>query len=107
GLEEGGESDGGVRCASEVGVGQAGQRRDRRAGRRAGVDEELELGVELEVPNAHCADLADPRAAGAEAGRLEIDDDERRAVERDVGAWRPGEPGAAAAPGEACGLADD
>src|SRR5262249_25826596 len=80
-LEEASHRDCRMRCTAQVGIAQPRQRRDRRADRRAGVDEELELVLELQFSYAHRADLTDPRAAGAEAGRLQVDDDERRALE--------------------------
>src|SRR5204863_10159655 len=87
-LEESPHGDRRMRMAAQICVAQAGQRADRRPDRDAGVDEQLEFLLQLELADAHRADLADPRTAGAQAGRLEVDHDEGRAVERDVGAWR-------------------
>ena len=79
----------------------AGRQRDAR------VDERLERVVELERANALRADLADPRGAGREPGRLEVDDDEVRVLEEDVRAGRVGEPDRCAAPGETGVTGDD
>ena len=64
------------------------------------IDERLELVDELEADDAHRADLADLRRARPQAGRLEVDDDERRVLEQQVGAERPRERDRVAAPRE-------
>ncbi len=66
----------------------AGQRGDGGWQGDARVDERLECVLELERANALGADLADPRRAGREARRLEVDDDEVRVLEEDVRARR-------------------
>ena len=50
------------RRAVQLAVREAGQRGDNRPERHAGIDERLELGLELEAADAHGADLADLRA---------------------------------------------
>ena len=49
-----------------------------------GRDERLEGVPHLEPAHAHGADLADPRRGGCEPGRLEVEDDEGRILERGV-----------------------
>ena len=83
------------------------QRRDRRRQRPARVHERLEALLELEPADAHGADLADRRRAGREAGRLEVEDDVGRVLERERRAGRRREPDAAAAPGEPRIAVDD
>ena len=97
-------ADGGPRRrrAAQLPVGQPGERRRARRERRARIHERLEVGAELESLHAHRADLADLRRAGAQAGRLEVDDDVRRLLEQEVAARRLGERDGVAAPGEPC-----
>jgi hypothetical protein len=59
-LEEPPHSDRGMRRSAQVRVAQAGDRRDHGSDRHAGVDEQLEVLLKLEVVDAHRADLADP-----------------------------------------------
>ena len=92
-----------LRCArrpAQLPVGEPGDRGDRRAERRAGIDERLELVDDLEADDLDRSDLADLRRAGAQAGRLEIDDDVRRVLEQEVDAERPGQRDRVAVPRE-------
>ncbi len=82
-------------------VRQARERGDAGPERHAGVDERLELLGKLEPADADSADLADLRRAGTEAGRLQVDDDVRRALEEEVAAERRREPDRVAVPREA------
>ena len=68
--------------------------------RDARVDEGLECVPELERADALGADLADARRPRREPGRLEVDDDEVRVLEKDVGARGRREADRGAAPGE-------
>ena len=63
----------------------------RRQRRRAGRTKVWKVAGRLEPRDADGADLADLRRAGREAGRLEVDDDERRGLERQVARRRGGE----------------
>ena len=74
------------------------QRRDRGGQRPPRIDERLEPLHQLEPVHADGADLADRRGARREPGRLEVDDDVRRRLERERRARRLGEPDAGAAP---------
>jgi hypothetical protein len=65
----------------ELFVAQPGQRRDGGLQPCSGIRERLEALLELELTHAHRADLAGPRRSRAEAGRLQIEDDEGRALE--------------------------
>ena len=94
------------RCAAQRRRVDPGQRRDRRGQGSPRIDERLEPLGEVEAVDPNGADLADRGGAGREAGRLEVDDDVRRRLERDPGARRLGEPDARSAPGEP-GVADD
>ncbi len=76
------------------------ERGDGRWERDAGIDERLERVLELQRSYPLGADLADPRRAGRQPRRLEVDDDEVGVLEEDVGAGRRGEPDRGAAPRE-------
>src|SRR5262249_29551209 len=65
------------------------------------IDERLHRRRELEPFDTRCSDLADPRARRREACRLEVDDAERRVLERDAFRLAGLQRDAAAAPGEA------
>ena len=56
--------------------------------RAAGIRERSEPLLELERAHAHRADLARPRRARPQAGRLEVEDDERRLLEQQLLARR-------------------
>ncbi len=77
-----GDVDG--RRPAQVGVADPGQLRDRGAERPARADERLERPGRLEAADTHGADLADLGGAGREPGRLEVDDDEGRRLEREI-----------------------
>ena len=67
------------------------QARDRRrAGRdaEARIDERLELVDQLELTDPDGADLADRGRPRPQSGRLEVDDDERRPLEEELGSGR-------------------
>ncbi len=67
------------------------QPRDRRrAGRdaEARIDERLELARRLELTDPDCADLADCGGSRPESRRLQVDDDERRPLEEELGSGR-------------------
>ena len=83
------------------------QRGDRWGQRPPRVHERLEPLLQLEPADAHGADLADRGRAGREAGRLEVEDDVGRVLERERRAGRRSEPDAAAAPAEAGVAVDD
>ena len=89
-LEEATNRDAGMRLSSQFRVVQAREGADRCAQRDAGIDQQLEVFRELEVAYAHGADLADARATGSQACRLEIHYDKGRVFEQDVGARRIG-----------------
>ncbi len=65
-----------------------------------GFDERLEGRSRLERVHALRADLDDAAGRSREPGRLEVEDDEGRSREIEVGARRAGEPNGGAAPGE-------
>ena len=94
-LEEATDRELGSRRASQRRLLDAGERGDRGGERDARVDERLERVLELERADPLRADLADPRAPGREARRLEVDDDEVRVLELHV------PPGGSASPTEA------
>ena len=100
-LEEPPHGEGGRRGGPQLRVPQARQRRRRGGHGHPGIDERLELLRELEPADAHRADLADLGRAGPESGRLQIDDDVRRVLEREPVAGRPGEGHRVAVPREA------
>src|SRR5207244_2340953 len=79
-------------------VAQSGQDADRAGERDAGRDERLERVDELEPLDPHGADLADARRGGGEAGRLEVEDDELRLLERRIDGRRRERDGAAVPP---------
>ena len=106
-LEKTAHRDRGMRRTAQIGVAQAGDLRDHRPDGNAGIDEQLEVVHELEVVHAHRADLADARRARSQPGRLEVDDDEGRALERQVRAGRFRQPDGVSAPGQASVFADD
>ena len=95
------------RSATEGPGLDAGQRGDGGRQRDARVDERLECIFERKGANALGADLADPRRAGREAGRLEIDDDEVRVLEEDVRTRRGRQPDRRPPPGETRVTGDD
>jgi len=99
-LEEAAHSDAGVRLSTQLRVLQAREGADRRAEWDAGVDQQLELLGELEVAHADRPDLADARAPGPQARRLEIHHDEARVFEQELGARRIGESHRIATPGQ-------
>ncbi len=63
-------------------VGDAGEDRDERRDRLAGVDERLELSDDLPPADLDGADLRDRAGGGAPASRLQVDDDERDLAQR-------------------------
>ena len=97
----------GPRSATERAGLDAGQRDDGGRQRDARVDERLERVLEREGADALGADLADPRRAGREAGRLEVDDDEVRVLEEDVRTRRGRQPDRCPPPGETGVTGDD
>jgi hypothetical protein len=105
--DEAADREVGTRRAAQRRGPDPGQRRDGRRQHDARVDERLECIAELERADALRADLADPRGARREPGRLEVDDDEVRVLEEDVRAGRVGEPDRGAAPREARVPGDD
>ena len=66
----------------QVAVLDPGQRGDDRGKRDSGVDERLERARVRQPVDAHRADLADRGAAGPQTGRLQVDDDVARRLER-------------------------
>ena len=74
---------------------------------RRGFDERLEPLLELEPAHPHGADLADRRAAGREPRRLEIDDDVRGELDRELRTGRIGQADVRAPPGKARVPLDD
>ena len=86
--EEPPHGDPGARLSAQRRVAKTRQCADRRPDRRAGIHQRLELLRELELMHAHRPDLADARRAGAQAGRLQVDDDERRVLQQEVGSGR-------------------
>ena len=72
------------RRAPQLVVAQPGERRDRRLQPRARVRERLEPLARARAPDAHGADLARPRRPRPQAGRLQVEDDERRALEQQL-----------------------
>ena len=100
-LEEPPYGEGRRRGGTQLRVPQPGQRRGGGGHRHPGIDQRLELLRELEPADAYCADLADLGRAGPEPGRLEIDDDVRRVLEREPVAGRSGEGHRVAVPREA------
>jgi hypothetical protein len=62
----------------------AGELRDGRRQRHTRVDQGLERVPELQLGDTLGSDLADPILSGGEPGRLEVEDDERGALEQDV-----------------------
>ncbi len=98
--EEPVDGERGRRGAAQLTVAQPGERLDPRPERHPGVDERLELGLDLEPAHAHGSDLADLRGPGPQAGGLEVDDDVRRLLEQQVLAERPREPDRVAVPRE-------
>jgi hypothetical protein len=90
-----------------VTVRDSGQRRDQGREPLAGIDQRLELAVQIECPHPDRADLADLRPPGRETRGLEIDNYKRRLLERDLLAPRRCERDRAAAPAEPCVTPDD
>ena len=82
--EEAPDGVGGAGCAAQVLVAEAGDRARSGCDRHSRIDERLELGVDLEPAEAHRSDLADPRLAGPQPRRLEVDDDVRRVLEEEL-----------------------
>ena len=76
--------DGDRRAGGRPQVGRAdpGERGDVRREERAGVDERLERLHDLELVDANGADLTHAVAAGREARRLEVEDDELGVLDR-------------------------
>jgi monovalent cation:H+ antiporter-2, CPA2 family len=106
-LEKAPNGDVRMSLSAQLRVTQTGKGADRGRERDAGIDEQLELVLELELPNAHRADLADVRATGPQSGGLQIDHDERGLLEQQLGARRLRQPDRVAAPGQAGILSDD
>ena len=61
---------------------------------------ELKRSSSSSAAHAHRADLARPRGAGPQAGRLEVEDDERRPLEQQLLARRGGERDEVAGPAQ-------
>jgi hypothetical protein len=93
--------------AAQLRVAQPRECGNRRSNWDSGIDERLELLRQLQLVHADGADLADPRVPRCQSGRLEVDDDERRRLEQQLGARRVGEPDGIASPREPGVLADD
>ena len=89
------------RRPAQIVVAQARQGRDARLQARPRVGERAEALLELERAHAHRADLTRPRGAGPQAGRLEVEDDERRLLEQQFLARRRGERDEIAGPAQA------
>ena len=105
--EEPADRELGSRRAAELGVLQAGQPRDRRRQRHAGLHERLERVRDLERLDANRTDLADAVTTRGEPGRLEVEDDDLGVLDERLGAGLAGEPDACAAPHEARVAVDD
>ena len=88
------------RRPAQLPVGEPGERRDRRAERRAGSTSVSNSSTISKPHDLDRADLADLRRAGPQAGRLEVDDDVRRVLEQEVDAERPRERDRVAVPRE-------
>ena len=106
-LDEPSRGERSARCTPQLAVVDAGQRRDLERQPLARVDERLERVRQLEALDARGADLADPRAARREPGRLQVDDAERRLLEQHALGVRDRERNAASSPGEPRVVADD
>ena len=99
----------------ELGPGSAPQLRvvearhagDRRRQRDAGLDERVERLGDLEPTDPRGADLADPVAAGREARRLEVEDDDLGILDERVDAALVRQADAHASPREARITVDD
>ena len=92
--------------SAKLSVAKPGQRADHGPDGNARIDERLELVGQLELMHAHGADLADARCAGSQSGGLEVDDDVRGALERQIRARRLCEADSVAAPGKSRIFAD-
>src|SRR5439155_23405322 len=88
-LEEPANSRLGAGCAPALSVAQPCERCNHRPDRHTWVHERVELPRQLELAYARGSDLADPRHARTQPGRLEIHHHIGRALERELGArWR-------------------
>ena len=89
-----------ARRAAELLVPEAGH--CARSGRdgKPGVDERLELGLDLEAAETDSPDLANPGLPGSQSRRLEVDDDVGRVLEQQRRARRLGECDRVAVPGK-------
>ena len=83
-LEEAPERELDARRPSQVLLPDPGERGDETGQRRARVDERLERVDDLERAHPHGADLADAAVLRGQPGRLEVEDDELRVLERHV-----------------------
>ena len=88
------------RRAAQLLVPQTGDGARSGADRKPGIDEGLELGLDLEAAEPDGPDLADPGLARPQARRLEVDHDVRRLLEQERRARRLGERDRVAVPGE-------
>ena len=105
--EERADCGAGPRRPAQVAVGDAGDPGDDRRDGDAGSTRvwNVPAGRSASTRTAPISQIAD--RAGPESGRLEVDDDEARGLERQVVARRSGEPDAGAAPGEPRVARDD
>ena len=96
-----------ARRPPDVRGADAGERRDRRRQRKAGIDQRLERRPGLERGDPLCADLDDPARRRREPRRLEVEHDEHRLLERNLLGRRHAQTDGGTAPGETRIAGDD